>query len=225
MKDDNENRNSNSKHMKLVENMCAASLSNPNMVLSVALGTQDQEGIGFEQFSNLFDSMEAACNRSLIHFTKYELLTEFFFDKNIVGIFTMDGYKPKFVKRYSRSKLLLQNEFNASLHFMLMEVHNTEPVDAGIPLQIQIYEKWTFTHKNKVKYELLKTTQGKTKEDACNQEPIFLVRMYIVQEICSPLVYANVLVKKSFDVFGYGSNPNLFHVPSQHKGKRKEVNI
>ena len=207
----------------LVDDMCKTCLAKPNLILYVTLGTQHSEGIGFEQFATLFDSMEAACNRSLIHFTRYELFTEYMFDKHIVGIFTSDGVKPKFVRRSLCSKLVFKNEHNASLYFSLLEVSNTEPLDNGDPLQVQVYEKWTFTHKNKVRYDLIKTALGKTTEDACNQDPIFLVRMYILQDTCSPHVYTNMLIRKSFDVYGYGVNPELNHMPLQQTNKRKEV--
>lgn len=222
-KDDECVQNDKASLHKLVANMCTAYLSKPNLILYVTLGTEYSEGIGFTQFANLFDSIEAACNRSLIHFTKYELLTEFLFDKQIVGIFTSDGNKPTFVKRSTKSRLLFENEFSASLQFTLVETNVVEPLENGDPLQVQIYEKWTFTHKNKVRYELIKTTQGKSKVDACNQEPKFLVRMYLLNDTYSSTSYTSVLIKKSFDVFGYGPNPKLTHIPLRHKGKRKEV--
>ncbi len=218
-------QNSNSKSLvhTLVDKMSTTFLAKPNFSLYVTLGTHYSEGIEFEQFSTLFDSMEAACNRSLVHFTKYELITEFLFDKHIVGIFTTDGCKPTFVKRYTRSKLLFRNEFNASLQFTLMEVNHSETLENENPLQVQMYEKWTFTHKNKVKYDFLKTVQGKTKEDACNQDPTFVVRMYILHDAYPSSLYTNMLIQKSYDIFGYGPNPNLIHVTSKHNGKRKEL--
>jgi hypothetical protein len=207
---------------RLVSNMCVTANSKPNLNLYVTLGQHHMEGISFNQFINLFDSLESACHRSLIHFTKYELATEFFFGSQIVGIYTMDGSKPTFVRRSIRSRLLFQNEFRAALQFTLSEVIPCEPVENGIPQRVQIYERWSFTHKSKVRYELIKTTSGKTKEDACAQNPMFLVRMFI-----NPLnrthFYTEMLLRKSFDIFGFGSNPELKHVALRHMGRKKET--
>lgn len=206
---------------RLLSNMIVTATAKPNLSLHVTLGHHRVEGISYNQFIHLFDSMEAACNRSFIHFKKYEAIVEFGFSGNVVGIYKMDGSKPIFLRRTIRSRLLFQNEYHASLQFTLSEIIPLSEVEVGKPENVQIMERWVFVHKNKVRYELMKTAVGKTKEDACSQNPTFLVRMFVTP-ISRPHMYTELLLRKSYDIFGFGPNPELHHCSLRHKGKKKE---
>ncbi len=211
---------------RLVSNMIVTVVSKENLDFYVSLGTNQQEGISFQQFIQLFDAMEKACSRSTLHFKKQELLEEYIFPGHIIKTCYKNGDDAIWQFRKIKSRLLFQSESeNASLKFTMVETNACEP-PCQKTFESHITERWIFVHKNQIRYEFLKQVIGKTKEDACMQQPRFLVRMFIenLPEMVSIGDFTEYLLEKSFEIFGHGIKPSLIHCPLRHKSRKHSTN-
>jgi hypothetical protein len=213
---------------RLVSNMVVTGTSKQNSDFYVALCTNQQEGISFQQFIQLFDAMSKACSRSILHFKKQEFFFEFMFPGHIVGNFYTTSEEPQWFLKKTKSRLLFKDDnTNAALKFTLVETKQISGHDSqDEPSSISITERWIFVHKNQIRYEFSKHVSGKTKEDACAQEPKFLVRMFIedLSTIATNPDFIEHLLKKSFEIFGHGSHPSLVHCPLRHKSRKPSQN-
>lgn len=203
--------------------MVVTASAKPCLSLYVTLGRFHTEGIGFRQFVTLYDSFDKACNRSFLHRTKYEHGVDFIYGDKIIGTFSTDGSMPQFCRKITRSRLLFENEYHATVQFTLVEktpLHVETITGFGKPCSVQLYQKWIFTHKNKTKYEFIKLVSGRTKELACQESPSFFIHVSVQEPISrDAAAYTELLLRKTFDIFGYGPDPNLRHCPLRHNGR------
>lgn len=155
-------------------------------------------GIGFESFQNMYNAMQATEVWTKKK-TKQSLI-DYYFAQNIRGRYFGGSQKPEFICKKTLHSVLHSASGDRAVR---LKVSRETPVEQIYkdPLSVRLTERWSFILHDKNTtwtYDLNKTVQGKTKEDACTFDPCFTVEL----EVKSPGIDAALLRARTIDLLG-----------------------
>lgn len=182
-----------------------------------------QEGIAYAHFRALFSSLLGAHRQLIIGLVKDpQLFVEYEYPNNVIGKYWFDGRAPVFQQRRLYPVLQFQNQTrDRSLCFFQSD---SQPVENPHqePLRCRVLLEHVFLLSNRFRYELIKTSQGKTLEDATQHDPVFLVRLYLQRAGFADVEsYARSFYTKAGDLLGLGAYPSLIRSSFKKKEKKR----
>jgi len=190
-------------------------LRRQNFSICFGVMMSEQEGFSFAQFVDLWSSMHNASRIGTLDSRPEEKIIQVFFVPNVVGEFYMDGQPPKFYTLDEEPVLQFKHTSGQSLVLFQRESAEAQRTYQS-PRFTRVVERRVFYYGH-VKFEFVKMSEGQNVEDACNQEPIYLVRVYqAVHEqarLSSSLEdchgYCERLYRCAVPLLGQGPNPSL----------------
>jgi len=177
----------------------------------------DQEGLPYDQFVDLWESMYRSSKKGILYSVPQENYVECLFPHNIVGQYYHTDRNPSFFSQIDEPLLQVKHASGRSVAIIQRESVKAERVDCP-PRLVRVIEKRVFLFNNRAQYELLKVAQGTSVEDACQQEPSFVVRLhqqiacmdreaFSKPDVC--LRYCRDFYFRAVSLLGQGPHPTL----------------
>jgi len=177
----------------------------------------DQEGLPYDQFVDLWESMHKSSERGILYCVPQENYIECLYPHNIIGQYYCIDRKPSFFSQIDEPLLQVKHASGRSVAIIQRESVKAERVYCK-PRLVKLIEKRVFLFNNRAQYELLKVAQGASAEDACEQELSFVVRLhqqiacmdreaFVKPDVC--LKYCREFYLRSVSLLGQGPHPTL----------------
>jgi hypothetical protein len=161
-------------------------------------GGSFKSGVDFETFENLY--------RALSKTPYVKNLPE----RNIIDYFYRDGIRGRFTEKGSEfvvKKTLLSTAYEVrnSSRKVRVKLSSETPVEMihEDPNKARLIKRWSFEYVDRgfvYRYDLSKTVEGESKEDACRKSPKFHVELEVIGDIRT-LDY-DLFLNRSLDLVG-----------------------